>query len=68
MNKTTAMDLAKCRRQADSDVQEAGQIGRLAIILVENPIQGLAAWVLQYENRVALVTSERQRLGGPRRI
>ena len=68
MNKTTPMDLAECCRQADSDVQDAGQIERLSLVPLKNQIQGLTARVLEYEDRPPFVTSERQRLGCPRGI
>jgi hypothetical protein len=39
-------DLAECRRQADSDAQEASQAGRLPLVPCENPIQGHAPRML----------------------
>jgi hypothetical protein len=68
MNKTTAMDLAECSRQADSDAQDAGQIERLSLVPLKNQIQGLASRILEYEECPPLVTSEFQRLGCPRGI
>src|SRR5712692_4429406 len=65
MNKTTAVDLAECCRQADSDVQDAGQIERSSLIPLKNQIQGLASRVLEYKDCPPFVTSERQRLGCP---
>ena len=43
MNKTTAVDLAECCRQADSDAQDAGQIERSSLVPLKNQIQGLAS-------------------------
>jgi hypothetical protein len=51
------MDLAKCGRQASGDMQEARQLERWT----EDSIQGLAAGVLQHEQRPPLVASEGQR-------
>ena len=58
----------KCCRQADGDAQDAGQIERSSLLPLKNQIQGLTARILQYEDRPSFVTSERQRLGCPRRI
>ncbi len=68
MDETAPMDLAECCRQADSDAQDARQIERLSLVPLKNQIQGLAARILEYEDRPPFVTSERQRLGCPRRI
>jgi hypothetical protein len=72
MNKAAAVDLAECYRQANNDAQHPGQIEWLTAIPhrvpLKNPIQGLTARVGEYENRPPFVTSERQRLGCPRRI
>ncbi len=68
MYKAVPMDLSKCCRQANGDAQEASQIERLPLETLKNPIQGLAARVLEYEDRPPLVTSERKRLGCPRGI
>jgi hypothetical protein len=38
------------------------------VVSLKNPIQGLAARILEYEDRPPFVTSERQRLGGPRGV
>ena len=68
MNKTTAVDLAECCRQADSDVQDAGQIERSSLVPLKNQIQGLASRIFEYKDCPPFVTSERQRLGCPRGI
>jgi hypothetical protein len=68
MYEAVSMDMAECRRQADSDTQDAGQIERSSVALLKNQVQGLASGVLQYENRLRFVTSKRQRLGCPRGI
>src|SRR5882757_8383143 len=60
------MDLADCFRQSNDDAQQSSQIERLSLAPLQNQIQGLTAWVLQYENRPPFVTNERQRLSGPR--
>jgi hypothetical protein len=41
---------------------------QLPLLPLKNPIQGLTARVLQYEDRLPFVTNERQRLGCPRGI
>jgi len=66
MNKTTAVDLAECCRQADRDVQDAGQIERSSLVPRKNQIQGLTSRIFEYEDRPPFVTSERQRFGCPR--
>jgi hypothetical protein len=40
----------------------------LSSVPFKNPIQGLAARILEYEDRPPFVTSERQRPDGPRGI
>ena len=45
MNKTTAVDLAECCRQADSDVQDARQIERWSLVPLKNQIQGFASGI-----------------------
>ncbi len=62
------MDLAECRRQANSDALEASQIERLPVVSFKNPIQWLTARILEYEDRPPFVTCERQGLGRPRGI
>src|SRR6266481_6560302 len=59
------VDLAECLRQTNGDAQKARQIERLPLIPFKNPIQGLTARVLEYEERPPFVTSERQRPGCP---
>src|SRR5713226_5146948 len=54
-----------CCRQANGDAQDASQIERLRLVPLKNPIQGLTARVLEYEDRPPFVTSERQRPGCP---
>jgi hypothetical protein len=58
MDQATPMDLAKCRRQANSDAKDAGQIERLSPIPLKNPPQGFTARIFEDENRPPLVTSE----------
>jgi hypothetical protein len=48
------MGVTECCRQANGDAQEASQVERLP--LVKNPIQRLAARVLEYEDRTPFVT------------
>jgi len=62
------VDLPECYRQADSDVQDAGQIERSSLVPLKNQIQGLASRIFEYEDRTPFVTSERQWLGCPRRF
>jgi hypothetical protein len=68
MYEAAPMDLAECCRQANGDVQEASQVKRLSLVPFKNPIQGLTARVLEYEDRPLFVTCERQRLDCPRGI
>jgi hypothetical protein len=65
MYESVPMDLAECRRQANGDAQGAGQIERLPLGSLKNPIQRLPARVFEYEDRPPFVTGERQRLGCP---
>jgi hypothetical protein len=62
------MDLAKCCRQADGNTQDSGQIERLPMASLKNPIQGLTARAFEQEGRSPFVTTKRQRLGCPCRI
>ena len=66
VDEAVLMDLAECCRQADSDVQGAGQIERLSLVPRKNQIQGLTSRIFEYEDRPPFVTSERQRLCCPR--
>ena len=66
MNQTTAVDLAERCRQADSDLQDAGQIERSSLVPGKNQIQGLTSAIFEYEDRPTFVTSERQWFGCPR--
>src|SRR5271168_1483133 len=68
MNEASPVNLTKSSRQANGDAQEPSQIERLPQLPVKNPIQGLTARVRQYKGRPSFMTSERQRLGCPRRI
>jgi hypothetical protein len=68
MDQAAPMDLAKRCRQANRDAKDAGEIERLPPIPLKNPIQGLTARVRQYKDRPSFVTSDRKRLGCPRRI
>ena len=68
MDEASPMDLAKCSRQTDGDAQEASQIDRLSLVLLDDPIQGFATWVIKNEDRSPLVTSQRERLSRPCRI
>jgi hypothetical protein len=45
MYEAASMDLAECCCQTISDAQEARQIGRLFLVPLKNPIQGLAAGI-----------------------
>ena len=72
MDEPVPVDFANYLRQANGNAQQASQIEHLPSISqkvpFQNQVQGFTAWVLQYENRLPFVTSERQRLGCPRRI
>jgi hypothetical protein len=68
MYEAVPMDLTECHRQANGDAQEARQLERLPMVPLKNPIQGLAARVLEYKDCPPFVTSERQRYGRPRGI
>ena len=68
MDEALPVGLAKRCRQADGNAQEAGQIDRLSLVLLDDPIQGFAAWILENEDRSPLVTSQRERLSCPCRI
>jgi len=65
MYKAAPMNLAECRRQANSDAQEANHIERMSLLSLKDQIQGLTTGVPEYEDRPPFVTSERQRLGCP---
>src|SRR5713101_6622918 len=67
-DQTTPWTWPSCCRQANGDAQDASQIERLRLVPLKNPIQGLTARVLEYEDRPPFVTSKRQRLGCPRGI
>ena len=57
------MGVTECCLQANGDAQEANQVERLPLVPLKNPIQRLAARVLEYEDRPPFVTSNGQRLG-----
>ena len=62
------MGLAQRGRQTDGDAQESRQIDRASPVLVNDPIQWLTTWVLENEDRSALVAGQRKRLDRPGRI
>ena len=68
VDQAAPMDLADCCRQANGDAQAAGQLERLPLAQIKDPVHWLAARVPKYEDRPPFVTSERQRLGRPRGI
>jgi len=49
-------------------VEKAGQIERLTLRLLDDPIQGFTARILENEDRPPLVTSEGERLSRPCRV
>ena len=57
------MGVTECCRQANGDAQEASQVERLPLVPLKNPIQRLAARVLEYEDRTPFVTSNGQKNG-----
>jgi hypothetical protein len=46
MYQAAPMKLADCRRQANSDVQEATQVYGLRVVLLKNAVQWLTARIL----------------------
>ena len=68
MDEALPVGLAKRCRQTDGDAQEASQIDRLSLVLLDYPIQGFTTWILKNEDRSPLVTSQRERLSCPCRI
>jgi hypothetical protein len=60
--------VAECFRQTDGCAQEASQIDRLSIFLLDYAIQGFATWIFKNEDRSPLVTGECERLSCPSRI
>jgi hypothetical protein len=65
MDEAVPMHLAECSCQANSDAQDAGQIERLPLVPLKNPIQGFTARIVEDKDCPPFVTSERQRLGCP---
>ncbi len=68
MDQAVPMDLVDCRRQANGDAHAAGQLERLPLAPIKDPVHGLAARIVEYEDRPPFVTRERQRPGRPRGI
>jgi hypothetical protein len=68
MCESAPMDLAKCCRQPDGNTQDSGEIERVPVASLKNPIQRLTTRVSEDEDRSPFVTTERQRLGCPYRI
>jgi hypothetical protein len=58
---STAMDLSECCRQSDSNTQDSGEIERLSLVPLKNPIQRLTTRVFEYEDRPSFMTTESQR-------
>ena len=54
--------------QTDGDAQEAGQIDRLSLLALDEPIQGLTPGIVEDQGRSPFVTGERERLKGPPRV
>jgi hypothetical protein len=65
MYESVPMDPAECCRQADGNTQDSGEIERLSVASLKNPIQRLTAWIFEYEDRPPFVTCERKGLGCP---
>jgi hypothetical protein len=61
MYEPTPVDLSECCRHSDSNTQDSGEIERLSLAPLKNPIQGLTARVFEYEDRPSFVTTESQR-------
>jgi hypothetical protein len=47
MYESVPMDPAECCRQADGNTQDSGEIERLPVASLKNPIQRLTAWVFE---------------------
>ena len=54
MDEALPVDLTERRRQTNGNAQEAGQIERLSLASLNNPIQRFTAWVLENEESCAL--------------
>jgi hypothetical protein len=67
MYEATPVDLSKCYRQTNGYLQGASQIERLPLVPLKNLIQGLAARVIDYEDRPPFATNK-PRLCCPRRV
>ncbi len=65
MYESVPMDPAECCRQTDGNTQDSGEIERLPVASLKNPIQRLTAWIFEYEDRPPFVTCEREGLGCP---
>jgi len=59
VDETVPVDLAQCCRQIDGNAQEASQIDRLSLMLLDYPIQRLTTWILENEDCSPLMTSQR---------
>jgi hypothetical protein len=61
MYESVPMDLSECCRQADGNTQDSGEIERLPVASLKNPIQWLTARIFEYEDRPSFVTCEHER-------
>jgi hypothetical protein len=61
VDETSLVELAQRSRKPDTEAQEATHFHRLP----EQPIERLAAWVLQYERRPTITTSKGERSNCP---
>ena len=68
MDQALPVNLAQRCRKTDGDAQEANQIEGAPLVLLNELIQRLAAWVSEYEDCAPLMTGQRERLSGPCRI
>jgi len=68
MDQASPVRLAERCRQTDANAQEASQIDRVSLVLLDYPIQRFAARILKNEDRLSLVTSQFERLSRPCRI
>ena len=68
MDEALSVDVTERGCQADGNVQQTGQIERLSLVLLDDPIQELTSRIFQNEERAPQMTSQCQRLSGPRGV
>ena len=68
MDETLPMNCTQSCSESDRYTQEPNQIDRLSLVLLDDLIEGFAAWVPKNESRAPFVMSQRNRLSSPSRI